>query len=222
MSASQSSQPVARTYSSPLREEQAAETRLRVVRAAAKLFASAGYEGTSLADLAREAGVSLGTMKASGPKRELLLAAFELSFAGAGGIDTLASHEPIVEITADEDNEKYVFGITHFVAESNRRSSRLWAALVSAAISDSNLNDALEGLRQRRRKDMLVLVDELCSRGIASSRVNREALADGLSFLLSPEGYSQLVLEARWDHRDYESWLNSMVFSVARQLSAAE
>lgn len=221
MSASHSFQPVARAYSSPLREEQAAETRLRVVRAAAKLFASAGYAGTSLADLAGEAGVSLGTMKASGPKRELLLAAFELSFAGAEGVDTLASHEPIVEITADEDNEQYVLGITRFVSASNSRSSRLWAALVSAAASDATLNDALEGLRGRRREDLLVLVDELQRRGIAPLAEDREKLADALSFILSPEGYNQLVFEAKWDHRDYEEWLNRMVLLVAGQGLAA-
>lgn len=203
--------PTTRKYRSPLRDEQAAETRLRIVTAAAKLFASAGYDGTSLADLAHEAQVSLGTMKASGPKRDLLLAAFELRFAGAEGIDTLATHEPITEITADTNNERYISGITQFVAESNRRSSRLWIILVSAATSDPALNAALEGLRRRRREDMLALVDELHRRGLASAQTQRETLADALSFILSPEGYSQLVTEAKWSHEAYETWLKRTV-----------
>ncbi|GAA2834167.1 TetR family transcriptional regulator [Leucobacter komagatae] len=211
MSASSHSQSAARKYSSPLRDEQAAETRLRIVRAAAKLFASAGYDGTSLADLAREAGVSLGTLKANGPKRDLLFAAFELSFAGAEGVDTLATHEPIAEITADSDNERYILGITHFVAESNRRSNQLWAALVSAATSDAAVHSTLGGLRSRRREDMLVLVDELRRRGMASAKAPRERQADALSFVLSPEGYSQLVTEAGWSHADYETWLRHTV-----------
>lgn len=204
---SETPSPQTRKYHSELRANQAAETRRRILDAAAELFATTGFSGTSLADIARAAGVSVETVKLGGPKRDLLLAAFEHSFAGLEGVESLASYEPVSDITADSDNDRYLAGIVHFVAESNRRSSRLWAALLAAAASDAALSRKLEGLQERRRADMLVLVDELRSRGINSPAQSREVVADAVSFILSPEGYNQLVLGAQWSQTDYEAWL---------------
>lgn len=196
-----------RAYRSALRDEQAAETRSRILDAAAELFAAHGYSGTSLATIGDRAGVSVETVKASGPKRELLLAAFEHSFAGIEGVVSLAEHTPVAEITTNADNDRYLADIMHFLAESNRRSSRLWTALISAAISDPQLAAKLDELQQRRRADILVLVDELRGRGLATSSTPRETQADMLTFLLSPEGYNQLVLDFAWTQGDYETWL---------------
>lgn len=214
MSSASSDRPQARAYRSPLRTEQAAETRSRILDAAAELFASRGYGGTSLAQIADQAGVSIETVKAGGAKRELLLASFESSFAGIEGLVSLADFDPIATITADTNNSRYLAGIMHFIAESNRRSSRLWIALVAAAAADHSLAKALDGLQKRRRSDILVLVDELRSRGMAPREVPREAHADALTFILSPEGYNQLVLDAGWSQSDYESWLTRAVTSL--------
>lgn len=215
-------QPSNRSYHSELRTSQAAETRLRILDAAAERFTVAGYTGTSLADIARTAGVSIETVKLGGPKRHLLLAAFEHSFAGAEGIDSLADHNPVAEITADTDPARYLAGIMHFVAESNRRSSLLWTTLLSAAAADTVLGSELEGLQHRRRADMLVLVDELHSRGLTSTTLPREVLVDTVSFILSPEGYNQLVLDAHWSQPDYEVWLMRTVLLLAGDTSAKE
>ena len=82
---------VPRAYTSDLRAEQAARTRERVVRAAAEELTERGYERTTLARVAERAGVSLETVKAHGPKRALLLAAFEVMFAGSEGQESLAA-----------------------------------------------------------------------------------------------------------------------------------
>lgn len=213
--------PRPRTYTSPLRDEQAADTRLRILDAAAQQFAESGYSGTSLMDIARAAGASVETVKLSGPKRELLLAAFEHSFSGSEGIHSLAKYGPVTEITADSDNERYLARIMHFVGESNKRSSLLWTALVSAAAADTQLRLRLDELQQRRRADILALVNELIRRGIASTDIPRETLADTVSFILSPEGYNQLVIEAGWSQSRYEAWLRRTVPLIATQRTEA-
>jgi AcrR family transcriptional regulator len=54
----------------------AAETRERLMRAAANAFAERGYDGTRVADIAAAAGVSNGALYAHfGSKAELLIAA---------------------------------------------------------------------------------------------------------------------------------------------------
>ena len=57
-----------RGYVSRLRAQQAADTRDRVVRAAADLFAERGYAGTTLPEIGRRAGVSTETVQDHGPR----------------------------------------------------------------------------------------------------------------------------------------------------------
>ncbi|WP_157000430.1 hypothetical protein [Leucobacter komagatae] len=133
--------------------------------------------------------------------------AAETSFTAVAGIDSLAAHAPVVEITADRDNARYLSEITHFVAESNRRSGRRRAALVPAVLSGPKLGAMLDEPQQRRCADILALVDELRARGLASSIVPRQTHADALSFILYPEGNEQLAHDTQWRQDAYESWL---------------
>lgn len=215
------SRPHNRSYHSELRTSQAAKTRLRILEAAAGRFAVAGYAGTSLSDIGHAAGVSTESVKLCGPKRQLLLAAFAHSFAGSEGMDSLADHDSVAEITAETDNTRYLAGIVHFVAESNRRSSLLWSTLLSAAVSDTALGTELDALQHRRRTDMRIFVDELRNRRLVSAATSLEQLADAVSFLLSPEGFNQLVLGARWSQADYEAWLVRSVLLLAGDAGAA-
>ena len=51
-----------RSYNSPRRQEQARETRKRILEAAQRLFVSEGYVAATLPEVAREAGVSPATI----------------------------------------------------------------------------------------------------------------------------------------------------------------
>lgn len=217
----ETSQPTTRSYNSTLRAGQAAETRRRILEAAAACFAASGYGGTSLADIARAAGVSVETVKLNGPKRDLLLAAFEQSFAGREGQDSLADHEPIAAITETADDAAYLSGIVHFVAEANRRSSGLWAAFLAAASSDAVVAEELAALQQRRRADFHTLVGVLAERGMVAAATPPGHLADALSFILSPESYGQLVQESGWSQPEYEAWLVRTITLLAGEPGAS-
>ena len=57
-----------RVYRSALREQQAIETRARVIAPAAELFSSEGYARTTFGKIAAAAGVSAETVQLHGPK----------------------------------------------------------------------------------------------------------------------------------------------------------
>ena len=64
---------VKRPYHSPLRQAQAEATRARILDASLKLFAESGYAATTIAAVAREAGVVPETIYASfGTKKALM------------------------------------------------------------------------------------------------------------------------------------------------------
>ena len=72
-----------RSSYAPIRQEQAAATRLRIVEVAARLFETQGYGQTSVAQIARESGVSAQTVyDAFGTKRGLARAVLARATSG--------------------------------------------------------------------------------------------------------------------------------------------
>ncbi|MTG87953.1 TetR family transcriptional regulator [Cellulosimicrobium sp. BIT-GX5] len=201
---------VPRAYTSDLRAEQAARTRERVVRAAAEELADRGYERTTLARIAERAGVSLETVKAHGPKRALLLAAFELTFAGSEGKESLAARPEGRAVAATSDPEAFLDGLVDLVAAANARVSGLWSAFTSAARGDEAVAAELDALLERRRADLRASVDVLEAHGFHPYAPRDEA-AESLSYLLGVEGYTHFVVGAGWSAARYRAWLRDAV-----------
>lgn len=193
-------------YVSPLREAQAAQTRARILDAAIRVFGEAGYSGASLGRIANEAGVSLETVKQNGPKAALLLAGFDHAFAGSEGEGPLHTRE-LGEMAEELDPSELLPFLVEFVASANARVARLWPRLLEAAAGDDDVAQRLRELQANRRSDMLGAVAMFRRRGVCSSARSDGELADALSFVISPESYTQLVAEAGWSEEAYHAWL---------------
>ncbi|WP_454042454.1 TetR/AcrR family transcriptional regulator [Cellulosimicrobium sp. Marseille-Q8652] len=212
---------VPRAYSSDLRAEQAALTRDRVVRAAATEFAERGYERTALARIADRAGVSVETVKAHGPKRALLLAAFELTFGGSEGPQSLADRPEARDVVALTDPGAFLDGMVALVADANARVAGLWPAFVAAAHGDDQVAAELEALLERRRSTVLASVDLLVAHGF-TLRTSRERAAETLSYVFAPEGRTHFVPGAGWSDEDYRAWLRDAVVRLVASPPGAE
>lgn len=211
-SASSSPEQSQRAYRSALREQQALQTRRRIVEAAARLFATGGYQATTLAAIAREAGVSTETVKTAAPKAELLIAAFEMTFTGTEAAESITD-TPVAEGVLDLADEAFLDALLSQIAAANARGHALWTVLLGAAASDPVVDGALQEILRRRAADYARLVDELLARGYAESVADADAAAAALSFLLSPEGYQQLVAQSGWTLEQYVTWLRSAVMA---------
>jgi AcrR family transcriptional regulator len=212
-----------RQYRSTLREEQARQTRQRILASAFEVFSAKGYTGASLADIAAGAGVSVESVKVHGPKRALLLGAFELAFAGSAGDESLSERPEVAAIMELEDTGAFLTAMVGLIAEANARTSGLWAAFLAAAAEDAHVGDVLASLLERRHADYRRMVGLLAARGaVGAGQVDADAgqmdagtpsddalqnLADILSFLMSPEGHQQLVQQSGWTFERYRDWL---------------
>lgn len=194
----------ARTYRSSLREQQAHETRLRVIRAAGALFATHGFQATTMAAIAREAGVSTETVKATASKPELLVAAFELTFSGAEGESSLGD-TPAAEGILAASGPEFLPAVIAAIADANARGHGLWTVVLGAALSDAGVAASVRIILNQRRDDYRLLVTELAARGVTAA--DPDAAAAELSFLMSPEGYQQLVTQSGWTREAYVNWL---------------
>ncbi len=197
---------VPRDYDSPLRTAQAAETRRRILAAAGNRFAADGYASTSLAQIAADAGVSPETVKLNGPKSALLLGSFDQAFTGSEGAGAIHEREEGARLSAAPDDQ-LVAGFIAFVTGANSRIARLWPSLLTAAAGDAAVAEALAGLQQRRRSDFAAAVAQFRERGLLTRDTPDAELAAALSFLVSPESYTQLVLEYGWTEDAYRAWL---------------
>lgn len=198
-------------YVSPLREAQAAETRRRILDAAVAVFGESGYSGTTLPRIARAAGVSVETVKLSGPKSALLLAAFDHAFTGEEG-DGRPLHERGLGGAAQTVPTGELLGfLLDFIAAANARVALLWPRVLDAASGDVDVAARVALLQSNRRKDMRALVALLREQGLCRSARPDEDLADACSFLVSPEGYTQFVIDAGWTPAAYRAWLQRAV-----------
>jgi len=201
-----------RAYRSELRARQAKETRARIVAASAQLFATQGYQATTIAAIAREAGVSAETVKTTAAKAELLIAAFEVTFSGSEAAESLTDTEVAAGILEVPD-EVFLDAVLTQITTANARGHGLWTVLLGAALSDPVVDEALRRILDNRRADYRRLVSELVRRGIAPPRADEGATADALSFLLSPESYQQLVAQSGWTGDRYAAWLRAAVIA---------
>ena len=199
-----------RAYRSELRAQQALETRRRIIEASARLFATKGYQATTIAAIAREAGVSVETVKAAAAKAELLISAFEVTFSGSEGAGSLTDTEVAAGVL-DVPDAEFLHTVLTQIAAANARGHALWTVLLGAALSDPVVDDALQGMLGRRAADNVEFVTELVRRGLAAPTQDVAGTAAVLSFLLSPEAYQQLVAQSGWSPERYRGWLGEAV-----------
>lgn len=202
-----------RAYRSELRSEQALQTRRRIVEASARLFATYGYQATTLAAIGREAGVSTETVKSAASKAELLLAAFEVTFAGQEAAASLTETD-LARGMLELPDEQFLDAVIGGIAAANARGHALWTVVLGAAASDPVVDAALREILSRRAADYRLFVDALVARGYADAVRDPEATAAVVSFLLSPEGYQQLVAQSGRSEDEYLAWARRAVLGA--------
>src|SRR3954467_10409805 len=121
-----------RAYDSSRRTRQAAQTRDEVLRAGTACFAETGWAGTTLADIAQAAGVSVETIyKGFGSKKGLLRAAMEVGVVGDAEPIPYAERPEFRALGEGSREERIVRGCA-LVATIHERSAGVWQAIVEA------------------------------------------------------------------------------------------
>lgn len=198
-----------RAYRSELRDAQASQTRARVLDAAAQEFAARGYAGTTLAAIARGAGVSVETVKLQGAKHELLLAAWNRRLTGSdepAGAPFLDDETRRAQALALSD-EDLLASLVETAAGISAESVGLWQAFAGAARFDEHVRVAFEATLAMRRTEFGRLIELFDARGMIANDRPRDELAATLILLASAEGYQHLVAESGMSRAGYRQWL---------------
>jgi TetR/AcrR family transcriptional regulator, regulator of autoinduction and epiphytic fitness len=209
---------VKRRYASARRDEQAHETRLRIIGAARELFVTKGYGRTTLVAIAQEAGVAVETVYAAfGNKATLLHQTWYMDFRGDEEDVPLFERDEMQGILNEPDLAKRVRRHAVFVAATNRRTGPLTAALEGAAASEPAAAEMLAEFSARR----LDVTTKYAKAAAATGRlaVSQAECRDVLFATMDGTLWRRLVVERGWSDERYADWLGSLW--IAQLVSSA-
>lgn len=199
-----------RPYRSPRREEQAARTRHAILQAARHLFVGRGYAETTVADVARAAGVSVDTLYASvGRKPQLLLAVHDMELGSSDAPIPALQREYVAAVTSAEGARAKLATYAEALGRVFPTAVPLAEALRVAALGDAECRRVWDGLNARRAANMLLLARDLRSTGELREDLTDEDVAHLIWTTNSPEFY-QLVTSGGRTGEDYAATVRDL------------
>lgn len=198
-----------RSYDSSRRRQQATETRSAVVRAARDLFVARGYGRTTIADVAREAGVSAETIYAAfGTKAALLHRAWDITVGGDEQEILLHERPEVLAIRAEPDLGTRLRLQAHFAAETAERIGPFQLMVQSAAGADPAAAAMLEEMGRQRLAGMSVMAAACAATGQLA--VSEEECRDVLWSTTDGVLWHRLVQQRGWTSERYAGWLGEL------------
>jgi AcrR family transcriptional regulator len=190
------------------RSRRAAETRLRILDAAAKLFVERGYAATTIEAVAEEADVAVETVYARFKnKRNLLEAYLDVSIVGDAAPVPLMDR-PEVKAVADaidqREQVRLAAGIMRGVLEGN---AAVHAVIRTAIAVNPELNALADEDEARRNASLRAFVKMLSSRGPLRDGLSIADATDRVSAMANPETYAYLTRRRGWTAARVQRWL---------------
>ncbi len=195
-----------RPYHSPVRDHQAQATRKRILSVTRELFASSGYERTTVEAIAAGAGVSPKTVSAAfGSKRAIL---GEIVNPQAFGPQV---QQLIEELRATPEPSKRLSLAPRIARQAYEPLVRELELLRTAPVVDAELAQLARETEDRRHQNQARLVSYLAQHGALRKGLEKEQATDVLWALTSYDTYRLLVVERHWSPEQYETWLTDLL-----------
>ncbi len=194
-----------------------------MVGAAHDLFVAQGFVGTTIAAVAKQAGVSAPTVYATfTSKAELLRAAIDLALAG--------DPEPVA--VADRPLGKWVFeadGAVELLSryavmmgELAERAAPIYKVLVAAADVDTELAELLADFEKQRLKASTMIAEAVRDRGGLPDGRSLVEARDTIWVCNAPELYLWLTRKRRWSKKRYVDWARNMLIKLVVEPEVSE
>jgi len=197
-----------RRYDSARRREQAAATRHSVIAAARGLFIENGYAATTVADIARRAGVAVDTVySAVGRKPALLREVVETAISGTDHAIPAEERDYVQRLRQGKTAGEKITIYTHALAGIHPRLAPVYLALRDAGSTDPDCATLWAEISQRRAANMRRFIEDLAGTGELRTDQPAEELADVVWSMNGPEYWILLVAERRWTPQQFAEWL---------------
>lgn len=198
-----------RPYRSTLRADQARLTRDRILAAAEELFLADGYGTTTIARVARQAGVAADTVYATfGSKRGILKALMDARVAGDTAQIPLLDRPDVKAAAAQPDRGQRIELAADGIAAIHERARRIDDLMVSAAGSDQEIAALRSDIQQRQRlAGMRYALAAIKGTDPLRARLDDHEATDILWALTGPDMHRLLRDQRQWTADRYRRWL---------------
>jgi AcrR family transcriptional regulator len=206
-------QPVKRRYNTTRRQEQAAETRLRVIGAAHRLFVAQGYGRTTIAEIAASAGVSVETVYAAFQNKPTLLRqVWYVHFRGDDKDIRLLDRPEIRAVLAEPDLPTRFAKHAVVMTAVFGRIAPLLAALQGAASTEPAAAAMLAEWNERRLDACTSYAAAAATTGQLA--VSQDECRDVLAATMDGTLWQRLVSERGWTDERFAAWLGHLWTSL--------
>jgi AcrR family transcriptional regulator len=209
-----------RPYDSPLRREQAAETRRRILHAAQERFERDGYAATSMAGIASAAGVSLKTVYlVFDTKSGLLRALWHLLLRGEQESIPVGEQPWYREVLDEPDPTRQLKLNMRNSLIVKTRAGAMLEVIRSAASVDPDIGALWQRIQTEFHDNQNAIVQSIADKQALATGLDVASATDILWALNHPSLYALLAGERGWSPERYEHWLSEL---LSAQLLARE
>ena len=204
-----------RRYDSTRRRQQAQQNRHAVLASARQRFLAQGYAATTIAEIARDAGVSVETVyKAFATKAGVLKALFDVSVAGDDEPIPMAERDVIQKVRDAPDAARKLELYAKHLAATMPRSAPVQLLARDGAASSADAAEVWKQIRHETLTAMTMFAAGLA--GTGQLRVSATQARDILWTYHAPELYELLVLERGWSATRYgkfiaQAWIDALL-----------
>jgi AcrR family transcriptional regulator len=197
-----------RPYRSPRRQQQAAATRLSILRAAQRLFEVHGYSATTMGAIADEAEVALKTLYlAFESKAKLLRAVWDLALKGDTDDAPVAVRPWYLAVLEEPDPVRKLRRVAEASCGVKRRIGALLGVIRDAAPSDDEIGELWALIQSDFYANQGAIVATLDRSGDLADGLDLARATDLLWTLNHPDVWLLLVGQRGWTPEQFETWL---------------
>jgi AcrR family transcriptional regulator len=198
-------------------------TRSQIVEVAHRLFVARGFAGTTIASVAREAGVSEPTVySAFTSKAELLRSAIDVALAGDEE-PTPVANRPLAHWVHEADSATEL--LTRYavmMGELAERAAAIYMVLVAAADVEPGLAELLADFEKQRMKASTIVAEGVRRRGGLPEGRSLADARDTIWVCNAPELYVWLTAKRRWSNKRYVSWARNALIKLVLEPPTSE
>jgi AcrR family transcriptional regulator len=197
-----------RSYNSPRRREQALATRRAILDAAQPLFEQQGYVATTIAAIAREAGVAVKTVHlAFETKSGVLRALWNLRLRGDQEDVPVAARPWYREVLEEPDPERQLRTNAHNAVGVKTRVGTLLGVIRTAAAADPDVAELWQRIQSDFYENQRAVVKSLHAKDALKPGLDVRHATDILWTLNHPDIWLLLAAERGWSAKRFERWL---------------
>ena len=195
-----------RAYSSVVRREQAAQTRARILDAAADLFLAEGYARTTIRAIAELACVAPDTVYATfGSKARVLTAVIDRRLVPDDSVANVTERPEAQAIRAERDQRHQLELFAEFITAISSDLRPVFEILRTASAVEPEMAAVFKEMDEFRLQNMYRYAEWIAARG--PLRVDTRRAGEIMWAFASPDVGRMLCDELGWTQAQHADWL---------------